>query len=235
MNSAAVPTVIHEDNHIIVIDKPPLLATMGVSENEDSLVKWTKNWIREKYDKPGNVFLGVVSRLDSFTCGLIVFARTSKAAGRLTRQFQEGKVTKHYLAVLEDRLETGEPWSGSKGDRLVDWLKKDDGRRRMVVVPPNTEGAKRAELTYQVLGWHQQQTLVRVQLLTGRKHQIRAQFSSRGAPVLGDRKYDGNGDFRPGIALQSSSLVFEHPVKHIEMNFQVEPPKRWNLGRFGSS
>ena len=222
---AATPTVIHEDNHIIVIDKPPLLATMGVQADEPSLVNWTKSWLKKKYDKPGNVYLGVVSRLDAFTSGLIVLARTSKAASRLTQQFRAGEVSKTYTAILEDRpLEMA--------GHLTDWIRKDDVRRRMVICNEDATGAKRAELRYQVSGYHGRLALVMIDLLTGRKHQIRVQFSSRGTPILGDRKYNAAGKFHKGIALQSSSLVFQHPVRREELSFRIEPPGYWKLGRF---
>jgi 23S rRNA pseudouridine1911/1915/1917 synthase len=219
------PVVIHEDNHLIVIDKPPRLPTMGVAADQPSLVDWTKEWIRKKYHKPGNVYLGVVSRLDSFTSGLIVFARTSKAAARLTRQFQSGEVEKQYTAILEGR-------SPQPAGQLTDWVCKDDARRRMVVCGPDSPGARRAVLSYEVVGCDGRQTLVRIRLLTGRKHQIRVQFSSRGTPVLGDRKYDGRLRFADGIALHSSRLAFQHPIRRDKMSFRIEPPDYWNLARF---
>ena len=221
------PAVIYEDNHIIVIDKPPLLATMGARADEPSLVQWARNWLKRKYDKPGNVYLGVVSRLDAFTSGLILLAKTSKAAGRLTKQFQSGQVRKTYLAILEQRPRE------SQG-RLVDWIRKDDQRRRMVVVQPQAANAKRAELEYQVSGYSGDRTLVQINLVTGRKHQIRLQFSSRGCPVLGDRKYAGKQPFGPGIALQSSSLQFVHPVRREPLSFRIEPPEGWELRRFAN-
>jgi 23S rRNA pseudouridine1911/1915/1917 synthase len=219
--------VIYEDNHIIVIDKPPLLATMGVRADQPSLVQWTKAWLKRKYDKPGNVYLGVVSRLDAFTTGLVMLARTSKAAGRLTKQFQAGEVQKTYTAILEQR-------PTDAAGRLVDWMVKDDLRRRMIVTQPETVGAKRGELEYQVSGYDGPLTLLRINLLTGRKHQIRVQFSSRGWPVLGDRKYSGKRPFGPGIALQSSALQFVHPVRQEPLSFRIEPPAGWDLARFGN-
>ena len=219
------PQVIHEDNHLIVINKPPLLATMGAARGEPSLVDWARQWIKRKYDKPGNVYLGVVSRLDAFTCGLIVFARTSKAAARLTKQFQSGQVSKTYTAILEGEL------SATEG-RLVDWIVKNDAQKRMVVCDQNHPQARRAELEFRQIGQFKQLSCIRVNLLTGRKHQIRVQFASRGTPVLGDRKYGGSAEFAPGIALQSSTLAFQHPVRREEMSFTIEPPKHWKMGRF---
>lgn len=223
--STSNPKVIYEDNHIIVIDKPPLLATMGVQSHEPSLVKWTKAWLKQKYNKPGNVYLGVVSRLDAFTCGLVVLAKTSKAAARLTRQFQSGEPEKTYTAILETRPK-------KRSGRLTDWIRKDDARRRMVVCDAADEGARKAELTYQVIGFAGPLTLVSVDLLTGRKHQIRVQFASRNRPILGDRKYSAKNRFSKGVALHSSALVLEHPVRREEMSFRIEPPEYWELDRF---
>lgn len=219
------PEVIHEDNHLVVIDKPPLLATMGAEPGQPTLVQWTRDWLKTKYNKPGNVYLGVVSRLDAFTCGLIVLAKTSKAAARLTKQFQAGEVKKRYTAVV-----AGESLESS--GRFVDWVCKNDQRRRMEIVDQKMAGAKRAELTWRLIGQHGSQSLVEVDLLTGRKHQIRVQFASRGMPILGDRKYDSRIDFEPGIALQASYLSLIHPVQKVELEFHLKPPKAWKLNRF---
>ena len=225
-STAQPPQVIYEDNHLVVVDKPALLATMGVGEDEPSLVKWTKQWLKTKYQKPGNVYLGVVSRLDAFTSGILVLAKTSKAAARLTKQFQNKAPLKTYTAILENRP------AHPKGS-LTDWLVKDDGLRRMVVCQPDRPGSRKAELTYETLGYDRDRALVRIRLLTGRKHQIRVQFASRDLPILGDRKYAAEHSFPRGIALHSTSLVFQHPVRPEEMSFRVEPPKYWKLGRFG--
>ena len=167
----------------------------------------------------------MVSRLDAFTCGLIVLAKTSKAAARLTKQFQAGEVKKRYTAVVAgDSLDS----SG----RFVDWVCKNDQRRRMEIVDQKMAGAKRAELTWRLIGQHGSQSLVEVDLLTGRKHQIRVQFASRGMPILGDRKYDSRIDFEPGIALQASYLALIHPGQKVELEFHLKPPKAWKLNRF---
>ncbi|MGI9518174.1 MAG: RluA family pseudouridine synthase [Pirellulaceae bacterium] len=221
-------SVIHEDNHIIVVNKPPLLPTMGVAAEEPSVVSQVKQFLRDKYAKPGNVYVGVVSRLDAFTSGLLLLTKTSKAAARMTRQFQKGEVKKSYSAILEGRLmeSTGQ---------LVDWVAKNDQRRRMEVVSEQSSGAKRAELTWEVLGWQRELTLARIELLTGRKHQIRVQFAHAGTPVMGDRKYGGAAAFSHGIALHSTRLGFVHPVRQEAMDFHVDPPEHWNLQRFTSN
>lgn len=222
--------VIYEDNHLLVIDKPSMLATMGVREGEDSLVQRAKLYLKEKYSKPGNVYLGVVSRLDSFVSGLIVLARTSKAAARLTDQFARRNVGKTYLAIVEDR-------SSMASDGVLEhFVVKDDRQKRMVTVSEREAkqtGAKLARLTYQTLGMHSGQRLLKVELETGRKHQIRIQFSACHAAIVGDRKYGSRLKFPEGIALHSHRLDFEHPTQKTAQSFQSEPPSFWRLERFG--
>src|SRR5437868_5505951 len=136
--------VLYEDNHLLAVNKPALLATMGVADDEPSLLTIAKEYVRQKYNKPGNVYLGIVSRLDAPVTGVVLLARTSKAAGRLSKQFRERDVEKLYWAVVEAPVEPRE-------GRLVDFLRKDERHRRMHVAGPNTPGAQRAELTYRVL------------------------------------------------------------------------------------
>ena len=227
--------ILYEDNHLFVYDKPPRLATMGAEPGESSLVEQVKCYLKQKYNKPGNVFLGVVSRLDSFTSGVIVLARTSKAAARLSQQFSSRGVTKEYLAILE-----GIP-SGASNHwcELQDWLVKDDRKRRMVVVDEGRVGAKEAKLQFRMLSrvaadCQQLDTLclVQIRLETGRKHQIRVQFSSRGTPVYGDRKYGAAMDGLEGIRLLSHQLSFQHPVTKKRMGFYAGIPKNWQIRRF---
>lgn len=218
--------ILFQDNHIIVVDKPPGLATMGARAGEPSLAAQIKAYLKATYKKPGNVYLGVVSRLDAFAAGVIVFARTSKAAGRLAEQFKHGQVIKDYLAIVAGELV---PASG----KLVDWLRKDDAAKKMIVVPESDAGAKRAELKYRTLGVHGGKSLLGVSLLTGRKHQIRVQLSHRRAPIVGDAKYGSNLSFPAGIALHARSVTIEHPVRKKPLTFESLPRKSWDLGRFG--
>lgn len=221
--------VLFEDNHLLVVNKPAVLATMGVAEGEPSLLNLGKAYLKKKYAKPGNVFLGVVSRLDSFVTGAIVFARTSKAAARLTSQFQAGTVEKRYLAIVSGR-------TPRQQGRLENWLVKDDRRRRMVVTQESTAGAKRAELEYQWIAKRSEgsvtQYLLEVELLTGRKHQIRVQLSNWGMPIVGDRKYDSEVPFGNGIALHAQHLSFDHPTTKSRITISSDPPKYWNIQRF---
>ncbi len=217
--------VLYEDNHLVVVNKPPLVPTMGVAAGGDSMVARVKEYLRVRYHKPGNVWLGVVSRLDAHASGVLVFARTSKAASRIALQFREQRVKKTYLAILD-----GEPDPAI--ERLVDSVIKDDARRRMIVVSADHPGARRAELIWSRRGRRSgPQTLVEIDLVTGRKHQIRLQFATRGAPILGDRKY---GSVRPfqGIALHARSIILSHPVLKTDVTFSIDPPDWWKIGLF---
>ena len=184
--------ILHEDNHLLVVNKPAVLATMGAKPQEPSLLNDCKAYLKKKHAKPGNVYLGVVSRLDSWVTGAIVFARTSKAASRLNQQFRERTVDKSYLAIV-----AGKPPASS--GQLEDWVIKNDQQRRMEVTQPNTQGAKIAKLEYQLIDQIEtgQRTnrkpevisLISIKLFTGRKHQIRVQLAHLGLPIVGDRKY----------------------------------------------
>lgn len=216
--------VLYEDNHLLVLNKPAGVATQGAAQGQGSLIDQAREYIKRKYYKPGNVYLGIVSRLDSVVTGVIVLARTSKAATRLTRQFQTGQVRKTYWAVVEGRLrpETGQ---------CNDWLIKDDGLQRMVVTPAETKGAKLATLHYRTLRAVPGGTLLEIDLRTGRKHQIRVQLAERGACVLGDRKYGARVTFSPGIALHARRLQLPHPVRGELLEFAAPLPASWL--RFG--
>lgn len=232
--------VIFEDNHLLVIDKPPLLATMGAKPGEDSLHHQAQRYLKEKYNKPGNVFVGVVSRLDSFVSGVIVMARTSKAASRLSQQFRDGAVEKTYWAIIPDSPDHSIERSG----RLVDRVVKNEAQHRMVVLPkssPTVPGEKEARLSYQTIGETGTKTksssrgrfrLVEVKLETGRKHQIRVQFSNAQCAIVGDKKYDSEFPFERGIALHSRRLTIQHPTKKVLQSFESPVPQCWNVERF---
>ncbi|MFK7766550.1 MAG: RluA family pseudouridine synthase [Mariniblastus sp.] len=223
--------VLFEDNHLLVVDKPALLPTMGVRDGDDSLLNQAKDYIKQKYDKPGKVYLGVVSRLDSFVTGVIVFARTSKSASRLTDQFRRRTVEKKYWAIVPSQLS---PSSGRLEDRLL----KSESQHRMVVVPRNAaeqQGEKLAKLRYAMIAQHRQLKLLEIELETGRKHQIRVQLENAGASIVGDQKYGSDLPFKKGIALHARRLVIEHPTQKILQSFESEPPYYWDIGRFGLS
>lgn len=213
--------ILHEDNHLLVVNKPAGIATMGVTDDEPSVVQVAKEYLKEKYQKPGNVYLGVVSRLDALVSGVLVLARTSKAAARLAEQFRERETTKIYWAIVE-RLPRG-----ATGE-LVHWMRKDERQQRMVVIAANATGAQEARLRFRPLQKLACGELLEIELLTGRKHQIRLQLSTAGAPILGDRKYDSEKPFPHGIALHARQLTITHPTTKEELKFVAPLPAAWS-------
>ena len=217
--------ILYEDNHLLAVNKPAGLPTMGVASDTASLVTVAKESLKQRYDKPGNVYLGVVSRLDAVVSGVVLLARTSKAAARLAEQFRGRTVEKTYWAVT-----AGVP---PRAGELIDWVIKDEQEQRMVVVSANTPGAQQAVLHYRVVRPVERGSLVEVRLITGRKHQIRLQLSAHGHPVLGDRKYGSALRFSPGIALHARRLVVDHPTRHEPIDITARLPaswQRWGLG-----
>lgn len=212
--------VLYEDNHLLAVVKPAGLATMGVKEGTPSLLNIARQYIKDRYQKPGNVYLGAMSRLDVPVSGIVLFARTSKAAARLTEQFRTRSVEKTYWALVEGRVE---PAVGA----FVDWLAEDERHKRMHVVGPQLPGAREARLTWTRLAILASLSHVEVQLETGRKHQIRLQFAHHGHPILGDRKYGARGKFPDGIALHARRLIVEHPVRAERLEFDAPPPRAW--------
>lgn len=212
--------VLYEDNHLLVVNKPVMLPTMGVPADRPSLIAQAKEYLRVKYAKPGNVYLGIVSRLDAPVSGLTLMARTSKAAARLTEQFRTRAVEKIYWALVVGPVR---PPSG----QLIDHVRKDERHRRMHIADPDQTGAKEARLSYRVLRRLDDLTLLEIQLETGRKHQIRVQLAHRGWPVLGDRKYGSPQRFPAGVALHARSLTFEHPTRHEPLEIVAPLPRPW--------
>ncbi|HID75828.1 MAG TPA: RluA family pseudouridine synthase [Planctomycetaceae bacterium] len=213
--------ILYEDNHLLAVAKPAGLPTMGVSAGRPSLINVAKAYIKGKYHKPGNVYLGVVSRLDAPVTGVVLFARTSKAARRLTEQFRTRAVTKRYLAAVEGILR---PRSG----RWVDWVVRDQRSHRVKIVAPGYTGAKQAVLELKRLAVRGRTSVLRIVPETGRKHQIRIQLASRGHPILGDRQYGSSRSFPAGIALHAWQLVLEHPVRGETVRLQAPLPPSWN-------
>ncbi|WP_044303531.1 RluA family pseudouridine synthase [Rhodopirellula sallentina] len=239
--SVAALDVIYEDNHLLVVNKPAGLATMG-DAGRTTLHSVAAAYLKEKYQKPHGVYVGIVSRLDSFTSGVIVLARTSKAAARLNTQFAQHakslesesrqqhpavkQIRKTYLAVARPEPNPAAPLD--EGGRLDDFVYKDDRAHRMRTHRTKRDDAKPASLLYQTLHRTDEWNVFAVAPLTGRKHQIRVQFAARGWPLLGDRKYGSQSDWPSGIALHSYRLTIEHPTKRELMTFQCPPPPSWN-------
>ena len=213
--------VLYEDNHLLVVNKPAELPTMGVAADRPSLLSVAKEYIRIKYKKTGNVYLGIVSRLDAPVTGLVIIARTSKAAGRLSEAFRERRVKKLYRAIV-----AGVP--DPKEDLLEHYVRKDERHRRVHTTHANCPDAQLARLHYRVLSDDAQNSLVEVELETGRKHQIRVQLAKVGYPIFGDRKYDSAESFPVGIALHAWKLELAHPVRDEAMSFSAPLPASWN-------
>ncbi len=219
MNISPFP-VLYEDNHLLVVNKPAGLPTMGTPEGKATLLTLAKEYVKQRYQKPGNVYLGVVSRLDAPVTGVVLLARTSKAAARLTEQFRSHTVEKSYWAVVEGSLDSPE-------GILVDWLAHDDRHRRMHIAGPTLQGAREARLSYRRLQTIKGNTLIEVQLETGRKHQIRLQFFHHGHPIVGDRKYGSRSRFPTGIALHARRLLVTHPTTGARLQFEAPLPATW--------
>lgn len=198
-----------------------MLPTMGVEAGRLSLLDVAKDYIKKKYHKPGQVYLGIVSRLDAPVTGVLLMARTSKAASRLSEQFRSRKVQKIYHAIVE-----GQPVP--REAQLEHWLRKDEGNRKMHVTMADRQQAQQARLRYRVLRiLAGDLAMLEIQLDTGRKHQIRVQLSAVGHPVLGDRKYRSTARFGLGIALHAHLLRFEHPVRKEPVELTARKPASW--------
>lgn len=206
--------ILYEDNHVIVAVKPPNLLSQADRSGDGDMLSLLKEYIREKYRKPGEVYLGLVHRLDRPVGGLMVFARTSKAAARLSAQLQKHDVGREYLCVCERTM--------AQSLDLTDWLLKDKRKNHVAVVPENTPGAQKAILHAAPLQAVDGLTLCAIRLETGRSHQIRVQMAHAGHPLWGDNRY-GHGVPGQQVALWGYRLTFEHPVTHKLMTFERTP------------
>jgi 23S rRNA pseudouridine1911/1915/1917 synthase len=229
--------ILYEDNHCLALNKPAGWPTTHFDGKDETVDRLAKSYLREKYKKPGNVFLGVVHRLDKPVSGVLLFARTSKAASRLSEQFREGVVEKTYWAIVENQRAVGGrkpadiPWLTADNGSLEDWLKKDEPRTRVEVVSRDTPEAKFARLLFTVRSRHQGLTWLELRPHTGRKHQLRVQLASRGSPIYGDEKYGSDQPFGHAIALHAHSLTFLHPTTKEPITIKADLPKIWR-GRF---
>ena len=217
--------VLHEDNSILVVVKPQNIPSQADASGDLDLLTLLKDYIKNKYDKPGNVYLGLVHRLDRPTGGVMVFAKNSKAAERLSKQIVDGEMTKTYLTTV-----VGTP--KQRKDTLVNYLKKNSLTNTVYVATFGDHDAKRAELSYEVLDSDERLSLVKVQLGTGRSHQIRVQMSAINCPVYGDARYGGNIVRGQNLALWAYKLEFTHPVTKERMVFVAYPPDSEPWKRF---
>ena len=218
--------ILYEDNHIIVVVKPQNIATQEDESKDKDLLTMVKEYIKVKENKPGNVYVGLVHRLDRPTGGVMVFAKTSKAASRLAEAMKGDGFSKRYLTVVN-----GKP--REERAKLVNFLKKNARTNTVQVVPELTTGAKRAELDYLVLESKEKVSLVEVKLYTGRSHQIRVQMKHIGCPIYGDVKYGGDKLAKGhNLALWAYELKIQHPTTKENMTFKVYPPEDktpWNV------
>ena len=217
--------VLHEDNSILVVVKPQNIPSQADASGDLDLLTLLKDYIKNKYDKPGNVYLGLVHRLDRPTGGVMVFAKNSKAAERLSKQIVDGEMTKTYITTV-----VGTP--KQRKDTLVNYLKKNSLTNTVYVATFGDHDAKRAELSYEVLDSDERLSLVKVQLGTGRSHQIRVQMSAINCPVYGDARYGGNIVRGQNLALWAYKLELTHPVTKERMVFVAYPPDSEPWKRF---
>lgn len=210
--------VVYEDNHIVIVNKAAGEIVQGDRTGDTPLVEIVKQWIKEKYNKPGNVFCGVTHRIDRPTCGLVIFARTSKGLSRMNELFRKGDVHKTYWAIVKNRPPKG-------GGNLVHYLTSREANNKTYVSSSPTKGSVKAELNYRVIASGDNYHLLEIELITGRKHQIRAQLSAIGCPIKGDLKY-GAPRSNPdgGISLQSHRIHFVHPVSGVTVDVTAPVP-----------
>lgn len=208
--------VLYEDNHVIVVTKPHNMPSQADESQDKDLLSEVKDYIKVKYNKPNEAFVGLVHRLDRPTGGIMVFAKTSKAANRLSQQIREHSTTKTYYAVVEGVAKVAE-------QKLVNYLKKDEKNNIVKIVSQSETGAKKAELEYRVLQEEGNLSLVEVKLLTGRSHQIRVQLNGINLPIYGDMKYNKNAKAGQNLALWAGRLEFNHPTTKERLVFIASP------------
>lgn len=212
--------VLYEDNHLLVVEKKPNIPVQADDSKDEDLLTILKKYLKEKYNKPGNVYLGLVHRLDRPVGGVMVFAKTSKAASRLSEQIRTYKFEKIYCAVLEGKIE---PKSAVLKDKLL--------KNQKTNITKIDKNGKEAELQYDLISYKDNLSLVKINLKTGRSHQIRVQFSSRNYPLYGDQKYNKNAE-KAQIALYATELTFYHPITSEKLTFSVKIPNKYPFSLF---
>jgi len=223
--SIITPRIIFEDNHLLVVEKPVNILSQGDETGDADMLTLLKEDLKQRYNKPGEVYLGLVHRLDRPVGGVMVFAKTSKAASRLSEQVRERDFNKCYMAIVRGTM-------NEKAGTLVNYLFKDSKTNTVKAVSKSYEGAKEAILDYEIAGEKEDLSLIKINLHTGRSHQIRVQFATFGYPLYGDQKY-GQEQNKPGqqLALWSVQITLMHPTIKEEMTFKCETPEEypWNL------
>jgi 23S rRNA pseudouridine1911/1915/1917 synthase len=221
-----LPEILYEDNHCIAVNKPAGTPSTHFQGAEETVDRAVKRYLKTKYRKPGNVFLGVVHRLDKPVSGVLLFARTSKAAARLAEQFRSGTVEKVYWGIVEgDPEQPAGVWT--------DWVCKDEAAARVEVVKSQTERAQQAILHYDRRAGEGGLTWLELRPQTGRKHQLRVQLSHRGLPIVGDTKYGSRHTWGGAIALHARVLTFRHPVRDEKVMLTALLPPAW-MARFSN-
>jgi len=203
--------ILYEDNHIIVVVKPCNILSQEDSTKDADMLTIIKEYLKVKYNKPGNVYLGLVHRLDRPVSGIMVFAKTSKAASRLSKEIKENNFSKRYIAIVHDNLH-------SDFDTFIDYIMKTENGNSVIT---NKEKGKYSELSYNVIDRKNRLALVNIELITGRHHQIRVQFASRNCPLYGDYRYGKKDTNR--LYLHAYELTFKHPVTNEYMTFNKYP------------
>ena len=210
--------VLFEDNHLLIINKRPGDITQGDKTGDKPLSEVVKEYIKDKYNKPGNVYLGVVHRLDRPTSGVVIFAKTSKALERLNKMLREKKINKTYWAVVKSQPK-------KELDTLINWLRKNPKNNKSTAYNKETEGTKHAILHYKIIKRLHSYFLLEIDLETGRHHQIRCQLSNIGSPIKGDLKYGFNLSNKDGsIHLHARKIAFTHPVSKEEISLTAPTP-----------
>ena len=215
--------ILYEDNHILIINKNVGQLVQGDKTGDKSLLELLKSFMKERDQKPGNVFLGLVHRIDRPTSGLVIYAKTSKALSRLTQMIKNREIKKTYWAIVPKEIIP-------QSQTLTHYLKKNEKNNKAIVYNKETDGAKKAILNYQIIKTLDNYMLLEIDLQTGRHHQIRAQLSKIGVPIKGDLKY-GAPRSNPdgGISLHARSLEFIHPVSKEQIKITAPTPKKDNL------
>lgn len=212
--------IVYEDNHLLIVEKPINIPVQEDNSGDLDFLTVLKDYIKKRDNKPGNVYLGLIHRLDRPVGGIMVFAKTSKCASRMSSQIQNHTFQKIYYAVIMNKL-------SSQSGTFVDNLLKDN-KKNIVIVDKR---GKKSILDYKLIEVKNNMSFVKVHLKTGRSHQIRVQFSSRGYPLYGDHKYNINVKKNSTIALFAQSITFNHPITKEQMTFSLELPKKypWNI------